>query len=64
MVDKARHRLYSYVMPKTDEDLTEILQVRVSRDGLDKLKKAAKQNALSLAAYVRQTIYRAAGVIR
>lgn len=64
MVDKPRRRLYIYVMPKTDEDLSEILQVRVSRAGLDKLKKAAQQNALSLAAYVRQTIYRAAGVIR
>jgi len=51
-------------MPKTDEDLTEILQVRVSRDGLAKLKKAAAANALSLAAYVRQAIYRAAGMIR
>jgi uncharacterized protein (DUF1778 family) len=51
-------------MPKTDVELSEILQVRVSRAALASIKKAAQANALSVAAYVRQAIYREAGIIR
>lgn len=51
-------------MPKTDVELNEILQVRVSRAALQAIKKAAAAKALSVAAYVRQTIYKDAGVIR
>ena len=51
-------------MPKTGVELNEILQVRVSRAALAAIKKAAAAQALSVAAYVRQAIYRDAGIIR
>ena len=54
----------SYRMPKTDIDLTEILQVRVSRAALKKIKDAAQAQQTSVAAYVRSAVYREAGVIR
>jgi len=54
----------SYRMPKTDIDLTEILQVRVSRAALKKIKEAAQAQQTSVAAYVRSAVYREAGVIR
>jgi uncharacterized protein (DUF1778 family) len=51
-------------MPKTDIELSEILQVRVSRSALDKIKRAAADKQQSIAEYVRQAVYVKAGVIR
>jgi predicted DNA binding CopG/RHH family protein len=51
-------------MPKTDIELTEILQVRVSYAALTAIKKAAQAQQMSVAAYVRQVVYRNVGMIR
>lgn len=51
-------------MPKTDIELTEILQVRVDRAALAAIKKAAKDQRTSVAAYVREAVYRHIGLIR
>jgi len=51
-------------MPKTDIELTEILQVRVSRQALAAIKKHAQQKQESVAALVRSVVYKAVGIIR
>ncbi|MCX5742319.1 MAG: hypothetical protein NT062_07470 [Proteobacteria bacterium] len=51
-------------MPKTVVELSEVLQVRVSRPALDKIKKAAGEKQQSVAEYVRQAVYRQAGIIK
>jgi hypothetical protein len=53
-----------YDMPKTDIELSEILQVRVSRAALAKIKKQAQDDQTSVAALVRKAVYRAVGIIR
>jgi len=54
----------SYGMPKTDVELSEMLQVRVSPAALKKIKAEAKAQQVSVAAYVRSAVYRQAGIIR
>ena len=51
-------------MPKSDIELTEILQVRVSRAALAAIKKSAKDKQSSVAAFVRDALYRQIGLIR
>ena len=54
----------SSYMPRTDEDLTEIIQVRVSKTGLRAIEQRAKEKGLSKAASCRQALYIDAGMIK
>jgi uncharacterized protein (DUF1778 family) len=47
-----------------DTELSEILQVRVSPEAMRAIKKCAASEALTVAAFVRRTVYRAAKIIR
>jgi uncharacterized protein (DUF1778 family) len=52
------------VMPKTRQDLTEILQVRVSREGKVAIEKAADEEQTTVAEYARRALYQAARFTR
>ena len=47
-------------MPKTKQDLGEILQVRVSKEGKEAIEAAADAEHTSVAEFVRRALYRAA----
>jgi len=51
-------------MPKTDVELTEIVQVRVSKAALAAIKKAAQTKQWSVAQLVRDAIYTKIGLTR
>ena len=46
-------------MPKTRHELTEILQVRVSKEGKEAIEKAADEEQTSTAEFARRALYRA-----
>lgn len=46
-------------MPKTRHELTEILQVRVSKEGKAAIEKAADEEATTVAEFARRALYRA-----
>jgi uncharacterized protein (DUF1778 family) len=46
-------------MPKTRHELTEILQVRVSKEGKAALEKAADEEQTTVAEFARRALYRA-----
>lgn len=48
-------------MPKTKQDLSEILQVRVSKEGKAAIEAAADAEHTTVAEYSRRTLYRASG---
>jgi uncharacterized protein (DUF1778 family) len=46
-------------MPKTRHELTEILQVRVSKEGKEAIEKAADEEQTTVAEFSRRALYRA-----
>jgi len=50
-------------MPKTRHELTEILQVRVSKEGKAAIEKAAGEEATTVAEFARRALYRASKFI-
>ena len=46
-------------MPKTRQELTEILQVRVSKEGKAAIEQAADDEHTSVAEFARRTLYKA-----
>ena len=51
-------------MPKTRNDLTEILQIRVSKEGKVAIERAADEQQTTVAEYSRQALYRASKFTR
>jgi uncharacterized protein (DUF1778 family) len=51
-------------MPKTRHELTEVLQVRVSKEGKAAIEKAADEEQSSVAEFTRRTLYQASKFIR
>jgi uncharacterized protein (DUF1778 family) len=47
-------------MPKTKQDLSEILQVRVSAEGKQAIEQAADAEHTTIAEFARRALYRAA----
>jgi uncharacterized protein (DUF1778 family) len=48
-------------MPKTRQDLSEILQVRVSAEGKQAIEKAADEDNTTVAEFARRAQYKASG---
>jgi uncharacterized protein (DUF1778 family) len=46
-------------MPKTRHELTEILQIRVSKEGKAAIERAAGEEATTVAEFARRALYRA-----
>ena len=46
-------------MPKTKQDLSEILQVRVSSEGKTAIEQAAEEEHTTVAEWARRTLYKA-----
>lgn len=47
-------------MPKTRQELSEIVQVRVSKEAKEAIEKAADSEHTSVAEFARRALYRAA----
>jgi uncharacterized protein (DUF1778 family) len=51
-------------MPKTQRDLSEILQVRVSHDGKAAIERAAAAEQTTVAEFARRALYQASKFVR
>jgi uncharacterized protein (DUF1778 family) len=51
-------------MPKTRQDLSEILQVRVSKEGKEAIEQAADAEQTTVAEFARRALYQASKFTR